>query len=829
VATVQLAVANEGSAAAEAVTAGLRVVDPATSAVLASVDLPAGTVAPGASFTATHPLPMAGLPLGVYAATLVAVRGSAAEVLATARFRVADAQPPRLVLADLAPGACVGPTVLARLRADDDASGVAGVRAAVDGAPGGALALESGNPAAGTWSALLALGAEGAHLVTFTARDVEGNDGAASPAAANPLTIPLVVDSVAPRLAIRGVGDGALLAAPPAPSIDASDAHLASATARLDGAPWTPGAAVTAEGDHVLEALAVDCAGNTASAAVRFALDLTPPSIVVAGVEDGAFYASGVTPAFAAADAHLDAASATLDGAPFTPGETVAAEGAHALAVTATDLAGHRADRAVAFTIDLTPPAVAIGGVAEGGSYAAPVHPTFTATDAHLASVTATLDGVPFASGDAVTAPGRHVLAVEARDRAGLAASASASFTIATASCTLAKGLAERFPRVAALVAAPGRGASPEDVARVRSWLAAALGDDAALVAVTRDEADLLRALRSGEANVVLLVGAAARPLALAPELVEAVFGGRVGLVAARPTPSAAPELREALGADTLGAARRQLVSFDPGAPLGAVGWLRAEGGSVELALHGAEPAARWADPGRPGVAAAAAQLGLGRSVTLGFDPSRALPTSAGADLARAAVAWVVPASAALAPLGVAAVELRLEGGSGEAVVREALAPELTALLAVPPATTFDPHELSWVLGAPGDGAAVLRYLARLPDAAGAYEVVTTAGAACEARLALTVARGGAELAAAVRAELAPCHAPQDRARAAAIRRRLDDAAAATGGRAGVEDALRVLLAAADDARALRCDARDDVRLALGELIRYWEARWPAP
>src|SRR6185369_12241409 len=199
-ASLTFTLVNAGAVAAEGVTAGLRVVDPATLAVVASDDLPAGAIPPGGSFTATRAVPTAGLRLGVYAASLVALReGGGVEVLATARFRVADGRPPTLSVSNLAPGACVGPLVAPQVRAQDDASGVAGVRASVDGLPAVPLALAGGNALDGVWSALLVPGADGVHTLAFVAGDAEGNDGALAPAGTNPLAFAVIVDSAPPE------------------------------------------------------------------------------------------------------------------------------------------------------------------------------------------------------------------------------------------------------------------------------------------------------------------------------------------------------------------------------------------------------------------------------------------------------------------------------------------------------------------------------------------------------------------------------------------------------------------------------------------------------
>ena len=79
---------------------------------------------------------------------------------------------------------------------------------------------------------------------------------------------------------------------------------------------------------------------------------------------------------------------------------------------------------------DTTPPVIALACVREGGVYAGPVTPSFTAVDAALASVTATLNGSPFAPCTTISAAGSYTLVVTAIDKAGNNASTTACFTV---------------------------------------------------------------------------------------------------------------------------------------------------------------------------------------------------------------------------------------------------------------------------------------------------------------------------------------------------------------------------------------------------------------
>ena len=58
----------------------------------------------------------------------------------------------------------------------------------------------------------------------------------------------------------------------------------------LDGVPYLPGQTIRKEGRHLLEAEAVDAAGNRSRAAAEFAIDRTPPQILFEDVENGRAY-----------------------------------------------------------------------------------------------------------------------------------------------------------------------------------------------------------------------------------------------------------------------------------------------------------------------------------------------------------------------------------------------------------------------------------------------------------------------------------------------------------------------------------------------------------
>ncbi len=420
-------VRNVGTGAALNVRADLVTLD-ARAVEVARFSFDVGDLGPSAVATQQVSIPTATLQLGTYGLVLVAEYDGRMETLATARFRVADGRVPELVLLAPSDGSFVRGALSPSVRATDDASGVASVRAVVGGASV-PFALTGGVPLDGTWSGLVSLGPDGPYDLVISAADAEGNDGLASPMSANPLLLHVVSDTVPPQVRIDGVAADALVNVPVTPVVVAEDLHLAAVDVRLDGAPF-PGGAVSADGDHAVIAVATDKAGNSASASVRFSIDRTPPSIAILGVDEGAYLAADVTPRLVVTDLHLDSYSATLDGAPFQYGVTLTAERTYRLAVSASDRAGNSSSEVRTFTIDKTPPTIEITGVRDGAIVAGPVSPSIAVTDANLLLADITLDGTAFASGTPVSTEGLHQLHARAVDRAGNAAEASVWFVL---------------------------------------------------------------------------------------------------------------------------------------------------------------------------------------------------------------------------------------------------------------------------------------------------------------------------------------------------------------------------------------------------------------
>lgn len=429
-AIVAVAFQNAGTAASPATTGRLVLLAPRTGEVLRTQDVAVPALAVGAAASQAAVVPTTGLHLDTYGLALVADVQGAATTLATARFRVADASAPVLALQSPGQGAVVPGVVYPWVRAYDGDTGVVAVRAAVGGAvvP---LTLNGGNALDGTWSGGITLGPDGTYVIVFTAADGEGNDGLTGPTASDPITLTVVSDRTPPVLTVAGVADGAVVNTPVTLGVTATDLHLATVSAAVDGVAYQPGTAYAVEGTHVFWASAIDLAGNTATDVRVFEVDLTPPEVSIAGVADGQYLGSAAAPVVVVTDANPVTYTALLDGSPWSGG-VIGGEGRHVLAVDAQDSAGNTRHAEVGFWVDLTPPALQIAGVENGVCYARPVTPVVTGTDANLGSVSSTLDGQSFSSGTTVGQDGAHALAAVARDLAGHETAGQVAFTVDT-------------------------------------------------------------------------------------------------------------------------------------------------------------------------------------------------------------------------------------------------------------------------------------------------------------------------------------------------------------------------------------------------------------
>ena len=285
----------------------------------------------------------------------------------------------------------------------------------------------------------------------------------------------VVADNVAPQVAVTAPADGSTVFGPVTVQADASDnVGVAGLTFQIDGTPEGPAqtsapfqftwdSTTVANGAHTIGAVAVDGAGNSASASVSVVVsnqpDTTPPTL--AGVTIFSVTAASASVSWTSderATSRVDFGETIAYGASAAdPALTTA----HSLTMTglksgttyhyrasSADGAGNVGAAADAtFTtpvVDTTPPSVAMTSPANGATVSGTVTVSASATDdTRVAGVQFLLDGANL--GAEVTAPpytvawtttsasnGAHALGARARDAAGnQATSAAATVTVA--------------------------------------------------------------------------------------------------------------------------------------------------------------------------------------------------------------------------------------------------------------------------------------------------------------------------------------------------------------------------------------------------------------
>ncbi|KFE68632.1 adventurous gliding motility protein AgmC [Hyalangium minutum] len=300
--------------------------------------------------------------------------------------------------------------------------------------------------------------ANGSHTVNATATDAAGNVSPVSN------TNTFTVDATPPTVVVQTPAEGSTTNDnTPTYSGTVSDNNPGPYTVeiRVDGTLLTtltvPGPNWTytpttplADGPHTVTATATDAVNNTATDSNAFAVDATPPTVVVQTPAEGSTTTDN-TPTYSGTVEAGATVTLTVDGVAvgpvvvtgttwtYTP-TTPLADGPHTVTATATDAAGNTATDSNAFTVDATPPAVVVQTPAEG-STTTDNTPTYSGTVEAGATVTLTVDGV--AVGPVVVtgttwtytpttplADGPHTVTATATDAAGNTATDSNAFTV---------------------------------------------------------------------------------------------------------------------------------------------------------------------------------------------------------------------------------------------------------------------------------------------------------------------------------------------------------------------------------------------------------------
>ncbi|MEK6745395.1 MAG: Ig-like domain-containing protein [Nitrospirota bacterium] len=203
------------------------------------------------------------------------------------------------------------------------------------------------------------------HYAT-TALDAAGNEGLTS----NDSSV--VYSMSPPVIIVTGITNSQYSSSALTPLISIQSAGSVTQTILLDGLPYVSATPVTTEGTHLLHIEATDThvPPRTTLRDITFTIDLTDPSVMVSNVTEGTLYETAVSPAVTVNDANLDTTLITLNGAPYGAGTPITTDGAKALRVEATDLAGRKTIVTVNFTLNTAPQLVSSFTVTatQGGS-----------------------------------------------------------------------------------------------------------------------------------------------------------------------------------------------------------------------------------------------------------------------------------------------------------------------------------------------------------------------------------------------------------------------------------------------------------------------------
>jgi hypothetical protein len=326
---------------------------------------------------------------------------------------VVDKTAPVIIAGGATDGLLVNRSVVPTFRVEDRTSVT--VDAKLDGAP-----FASGTT----------IDAEGVYTLVIDAVDAVGWTSR--------VTIRFEIDRTPPVIALTAPAPGERVVAP---SIPVRGTVTGAAGVTVNGAAATIESGAFAapvtllEGPNAINAVAVDAAGNSASASVEVTLDTRAPELAIAAPSRDACLnvtelqvRGGVSDAALAkviVSAGTQSVEATLAEDRRTFAATLASlpEGKLTIRIEATDASGHATVSTVPVTIDRTKPQLALhdGGVPFTSTATnRTVVPRVVATDLDSAPrLTLTLDGVPFVSGTAIEAEKTYELRATATDCAG--------------------------------------------------------------------------------------------------------------------------------------------------------------------------------------------------------------------------------------------------------------------------------------------------------------------------------------------------------------------------------------------------------------------------
>ncbi len=364
-------------------------------------------------------------------AIVAVARDSAGQTASASLPVVVDTRAPELTALAPLTGSCIdASTIEVRGRAIDPA--LKSVRIAA-----GTSAFDATIATDSTWSASIPAPGEGEYALRIEASDTLGHTSA--------LVVAITIDRTAPRVDVSESGapmDGIVTNRALAPIVRALDADARiSMTTTLDGAPYTTGSVISAEGDHQMKVVATDCAGHVSEKSVNFTIDRTAPQIITISPATGSTVgarpgiAGTVSPDTAGVIIEPLAVTAAIANGAFSVADVPLIEGANDLTIALTDRAGNASQTAYRITLHSLAPHIEIldngSPIPAGALFNRAVSPSIRSTDPE-AKIVATLNGAEFRPGTTISADGDYTLIATATDSAAHTVQTTVTFTIDT-------------------------------------------------------------------------------------------------------------------------------------------------------------------------------------------------------------------------------------------------------------------------------------------------------------------------------------------------------------------------------------------------------------
>ncbi|WP_244239108.1 adventurous gliding motility protein AgmC [Corallococcus carmarthensis] len=357
----------------------------------------------GGSWSVALPGPLAD---GTYTVTAVSTNSTGTNsTTATSTFTV-DQTPPVVAISTPLDGSTLNTP---NVTVTGTSSGASFVTLTFDGASYGPIPVD----ASGNWSyALPGPLAEDTYTVTATATDAAGNES-------TPDSSTFILDLTAPTVAISSPANGAIIGTDTV-TVTGTSTGATSVTLTYGGTNygpipvdasgnWSYTLPVTLpEGSNTVTAVSTDTAGNTSTPATStFTVDLTVPTVAITTPGNGTSVNTG-TVTVTGTTTNATSVTLTFDGASYGPIAVDAsgnwsyalpgplAEDTYTVTAVSTNGAGTTSATATStFTVDLTPPTVAISTPADGSTIGTDTV-TLTGTSTGATSVTLTYNGTDY-------------------------------------------------------------------------------------------------------------------------------------------------------------------------------------------------------------------------------------------------------------------------------------------------------------------------------------------------------------------------------------------------------------------------------------------------